>query len=75
MLAQKKPMDAGILAQHFRDALRQFHDILRIFQNRHPLAMLVRAHALQPLQHFVTFERNTALRRAHARQYLSLIHI
>jgi len=67
--AQKKSVNAWIFAQRFRSALRQLHHILRVFQNRQPLAVLVRSPALQTLQHFVTFERQPSLRRMSPGEY------
>src|SRR5712692_9664053 len=62
MLPQKKTMDAGAFPQRFRNAFSQFNHVLRILQNRQPLAVLMSSNAFQSFEHFVSFQGDTALR-------------
>src|SRR5713101_4588494 len=61
MLPQKKTMDAGAFPQSFRNAFPEFNHVLRILENRQPLAVLVRSNAFQSFEHFVAFQRDAAL--------------
>src|SRR5216684_5046595 len=61
MLPQKKTMDAGAVSQGFRNAFPEFNHVLRILENRQPLAVLVRSNAFQSFEHFVSFQGDTAL--------------
>src|SRR6267154_6511279 len=56
MLLQKKTMNAGVRLKRFRNAVAQFDHVLRVLENRQPLAVFMRSNALQPLEHFVSFE-------------------
>ena len=53
-------MKVLIILQRFRNAPRQFDHVLRIVQDRQPLAMSVRSNAIQPFQHFVAFQCDAA---------------
>src|SRR5260370_7694994 len=68
MLPQKKTMDAGAFPQGSRNAFPQFNHVLRILENRQPLAMLVRSNAFQSFEHFVSFQGDAALRCMRARK-------
>ena len=61
MLPQKKTMDAGAFPQCFRNAFPQLNHVLRILQNRQPLAVLVRSNAFQSFEHFESFQGDSAL--------------
>src|SRR6267154_5751772 len=52
----------------FRNPVAQFDHVLRVFENRQPFAMLVRSDAFQPLEHFISFEGDSALRCMRARK-------
>src|SRR6266404_3139467 len=69
MLPQKKTVNAGALSQGYRRAFPQLNHVLRILENRQPFAVLVSSNAFQPLQHFVSFERNSTLRSMRTRKH------
>ena len=52
MPAQQKAVDRRRLFQHRCDAACERGDVLVVLEDRHPLAVLVRAHTFEPLQHF-----------------------
>ncbi len=62
MLLQKKTVDARAFPQGFRNPFCQFNHVLRIFENRQPLAVFMCENAFQPFEHFVPFEGDTAQR-------------
>src|SRR5258708_29471752 len=68
MLPQKKTMDAGAFPQGFRNAFPQFNHVLRILQDRQPLAVLVGSNAFQSFEHFVSLQGDTALWCVRARK-------
>src|SRR5260370_27818946 len=61
MLLQKESMGDRNFAQHSRDALPQFKHVLRILQNRQPLAVIMGTNAFQSFEHFVSFQCDSAL--------------
>src|SRR6185312_1029747 len=63
--ANQKAVDFGMLAQLLFDARRRRTPVLRVVDDRQPFAMLVRANALQSLQHFIPFDLQPAGRLAH----------
>src|SRR6202521_1965219 len=60
MLPQKKSMDAEAFPQGYRNAFPQLNHVVRILQNRQPLAMLVGSNAFQSFEHFVSFQGDAA---------------
>ena len=69
MAPQQKSMSIWMLRQRPVDDPSQPCHVLVVFNNGQPLAMPVRLHALQPFQHFVTFNPYTVLGCVKLRNY------
>src|SRR5258708_2780674 len=59
MPADEKSVDAGVFLEHSLRLRRKSFHILTVFQNRHPLAMLVGHNAIQAFQHLVTLDEES----------------
>src|SRR5437870_3247188 len=66
---QQETMRLRELPQIVSEAVSQLEHVLRILQNRQPLAMLMRFHTIKPLQHLVTFDGQTTIFKIQIRQH------
>src|SRR5690348_9569270 len=66
---QQKRMRAGVGVEQRADTPREPPHVLVVRNDRHPFAMLVRADAIEALQHFEALERKPARVRVAIRKY------
>ena len=68
VLPQQKGVRRGKPLERRLDQMREALHVLVVLQNRQPLGVLVRRHALEPLQHLVAGDGQPSLGRMHVRE-------
>src|SRR6185369_12407867 len=69
MPAEQEAVDRRRLLHDRLHATGQRRDVLIVFENRHPLRVFMRAHALEAFEHFESREAQTALGAVELREH------